>query len=162
MTTEHDLFIETSGRLVGLLGRLFRHRGFASLCVLACIIEAIIMAMPPYAIGLAVARLDGFAAIEAGDEPGTLTTKPLVLTGTHLVINAECGEDGHVAVEIIDHAGTPLPDFSLDRADHITGDSIRALSTWKDNPDIGKLNGRPLKLRFHLRNARLYSFAVVV
>lgn len=113
-------------------------------------------------IGLAVARLDGFAAIEAGDEPGTLTTKPLVLTGTHLVINAECGEDGHVVVEILDHAGKPLPDFSLDRADRITGDSVRALSTWKANPDIGKLNGRPLKLRFHLRNARLYSFVVVV
>ena len=90
-----------------------------------------------------------------------MTTKPLILTGTHLVINAECDKGGHIAVEILDKKGNPLPYFSLEDAGHFTGDSVRAVVTWKDNPDIVKLMAKAVKLRFHARNARLYSFTAL-
>ena len=112
-------------------------------------------------IGLAIARLDGFAAMTAGDRPGTLTTRPLNLTGTRLVINAECDPEGYVAVEILDCGEKPLSDFALASADRFTGDDVRAIVSWNDNPDIGKLRGRAVRLRFHLKSARLYSFAAL-
>ena len=35
---------------------------------------------------------------------------------------------------------------------------IRASCAWMENADVGKLAGRPVKLRFKLRGATLYSF----
>jgi len=47
-------------------------------------------------------------------------------------------------------------------ARRFTGDSVRAVETWQDNPDIGKLSGKVVKVRFHIRDPRLYSFAVII
>jgi len=112
-------------------------------------------------IGLATVRLDGFAAIEGGAAAGALLTRPMRLSGTHLLVNAECSEVGYVAVEVLDQEGRPVDGLTRDEADHVTGDSVRHVVSWKENPDIGRIAGRVVRLRFDMKDARLYSFAVL-
>jgi len=110
------------------------------------------------AIGLAKLRLDGWVSVYAGGEPGMLTTKPLKFAGDKLVINADA-QDGWVGVEILGRTGQrPVPGFSLADCDRFSGDSVRNTVKWRGNSDLSPLQGRPLRLRFHLQNAKLYSF----
>jgi hypothetical protein len=136
-----------------------------------------------YAIGLAKLRLDGFASIEGYDPEGTLTTHPLIFEGDHLVINARAPEKpfagvsmthpitnaretvraaegpfGKVRVEILDAQGIPQKGFGVAESDPFSGDEIRHVVTWKGNRDVSHLAGKPIRLRFYLANAALYSF----
>ena len=108
-------------------------------------------------IGLATLRLDGFVSVNAGAEAGTLTTKPLVFLGDTLVVNANAA-GGSLTVEALDADGKPIAGFGTADCKPMTTDGIRQVLTWKDNPDCFLLQGRPIKLRFHLKNAKLYSF----
>ena len=60
-------------------------------------------------------------------------------------------------VELQDTDGRPLPGFSLADSAEITGDQIEHTVSWKNGSDVGTLAGRPVRLRFALRNADLYS-----
>ena len=68
-----------------------------------------------------------------------------------------------------DEAGNPIPGFVLRDADEINGNHVRVLARWRaevvekmqrpeGDPDVGALAGRPVRLRFVMRDARLYSF----
>ncbi|HSW47189.1 MAG TPA: hypothetical protein VLM89_16620, partial [Phycisphaerae bacterium] len=46
-------------------------------------------ATDPAVTGLAVLRRDGFASMDAGETPGTLTTRPLTFNGKYLFVNAD-------------------------------------------------------------------------
>jgi hypothetical protein len=110
------------------------------------------------AVGFATLRLDGWASIDGGDREGTLTTKPMIFeTGNKLVINASATR-GSVAVEIVDEDGDPLPGFRKADCVAFDDDAIRHTVLWGGEPDLSQLVGRALRLRFHLKNAKLYSF----
>ncbi len=66
------------------------------------------------AVCLAVLRRDGFISLDAGEEPGTLLTKPFVLGGTTLHVNADA-KSGEVAVTLL---GWRRPDFCRLRTRH--------------------------------------------
>ncbi|MDA0835341.1 MAG: hypothetical protein O3A29_18855 [Planctomycetota bacterium] len=110
-----------------------------------------------YAVGLATLRLDGFVSVNAGDDEGTLTTRPLVFFGDTLEINANA-EGGSLRVEAIDDEGNPIKGFNKTDADPLTSDDVHHILSWKGNADCHLLQGRPIRLRFHLQNAKLYSF----
>lgn len=61
-------------------------------------------------------------------------------------------------VELLDAQGQPIPGFSAADGTPITTDSVRHIVRWKDNPDCQLLQAHPIRLRFHLKNARLYAF----
>ena len=117
--------------------------------------------VPPNGIGLATMRLDGFASLDGSPRGGTLTTKPFTFEGTKLTVNARAL--GHITVEILDADGQPIEGYNPLST---TGDSVsqsphydpvlRRTSPWTG---LGKLNGRPIRLRFHLWNTQLYAFA---
>ena len=111
----------------------------------------------PNGIGLAKLRLDGFVSVDAGAEEGTLTTKPLVVGGSRLVVNADA-QSGQVLVEILDVDGKPLAAFNKHDCDPMQVDKIRHTITWNGKLDLTQLAGKAIKLRFYLRNAKLYSF----
>ena len=115
-------------------------------------------------IGLATLRLDGFVSIDAVKE-GVLTTKPLTFKGTRLEINAEIRRHaavqdwrGYVKVEVQDDRGRAIPGYSAEECDPFTGDSVHHIVTWRGNPDVSPLQDRPVRLKFHMRRAKLYSF----
>ena len=109
-------------------------------------------------IGLARLRLDGWVSVDAGDETGSLTTKPLRFDGKDLVINA-VAKDGWVTVAVLDQHGEPHPGFSAADCQRFSGDRVRHVVSWKDGSDISQLRDQPVRLRFQMKNASLYSFA---
>jgi len=109
------------------------------------------------AVGLARLRLDGFISIDPGGR-GTVTTKPLKMSGDRLVVNANATHSS-VQVEILGADGEPMEGYGIDQADPITGDSVRHVATWNGKSDVSALQGHPIALRFHLDRCKLFSFA---
>jgi hypothetical protein len=110
------------------------------------------------AIGRATLRLDGFVSLRAGDREAVITTRPLVLQGRELVVNADCPR-GALTVEVLDEDGKPLQGYTRKDADRFTGDAVRHVATWKGGADVSPLAGKTVRLRFYLRDGDLYSFA---
>ena len=115
---------------------------------------------PTGGVGLARLRLDGWVSIDAGPAGGTLTTKPIVFEdkAKRLVINAHALEGGWIVVEILDESGKTLSGFGKDDCCAFQHDALRHVVVWDGRSDVSQLAGKPIRLRFHLRNARLYSF----
>jgi len=108
-----------------------------------------------------VIRTDGFVSVHASYQGGELLTKPLHFSGNHLVINHATSAAGSIRVEITDSSGTPLPGHSAKDCRDIYGDDINHVVTWKSGPDISDLAGKPIRLRFVMRDADLYSIQTV-
>lgn len=102
-------------------------------------------------------RTDGFISVNAPFAGGEFVTKPLTFTGRELVVNFSAGAAGGLRVEIQDAAGEPLPGFTFADAVEQVGDEIERVVSWKGGGDIGGLAGRPVRLRFVMRDADLYS-----
>lgn len=101
-------------------------------------------------------RLDGFVSVRASR--GEVVTKPLRFQGDRLSINYAAPQ-GQVRVEILDAAGKPIDGYRASQALPCDGDAIEQTVRWQGGADVGRLAGRPVRLRFVLRNADLYSFA---
>lgn len=106
-------------------------------------------------------RVDGFASISAGFAGGHLITKPFTFTGKRLELNYETSAAGSIRVEIQDAAGGPIPGYTLADATEIFGDEIARIHAWKQTSDVASLSGKPIRLRFVMRDADLYSFRFV-
>ena len=106
----------------------------------------------------AVLRLDGFLSADAEYTGGELTTRPLVFDGDRLQLNLSTGAGGVLRVEILDENGKPESGFSLAEADGINGNYIRVLASWRGSSGLGSLAGKPVQLRFVMRDTKLYSF----
>ena len=103
-------------------------------------------------------RLDGFVSANAPMKGGELMTKPLKFDGAKLVLNFSTSAAGSLRVEVQTPDGKPVEGFALaDCPDHF-GDSVERVVTWKGGADVGALAGRPVRLRFQLKDADLYSF----
>ena len=109
--------------------------------------------------GLATLRRDGFAAMAADDEPGSLTTRPLSFSGANLFVNAACA-DGELRVEVLDARGEVVPGYSAADCVPLAGDSTRHRMTWRGDVSLAPLAGRPVRFRFLLRRGALYAFWV--
>ena len=102
-------------------------------------------------------RLDGFVSVTAGWKGGELLTKPLVFKGSQLHLNFATSAAGSLRVEVQDAKGRPLPGFALADCDVQFGDSVDRAVTWKNNPNLGALVGKPVRLRFALKDANLFA-----
>lgn len=102
-------------------------------------------------------RTDGFSSVNAPYAGGSMTTRPLTFAGRELVLNYATSAAGTVRVELLDTAGKPVAGHTLDECDPIIGDEIERVATWKANPDVSKLAGTPVRLRFVMNDADLFS-----
>jgi hypothetical protein len=105
--------------------------------------------------GLALLRRDGFAAMEGS---GSLTTTPVVFTGNHLFVNAAV--DGDIRIELLgvdDSVLIPAADCVP-----VKGDSTRHRVTFSPPIDLGAHSERPVRFRFLLDRAKLFSFWVAL
>jgi len=109
--------------------------------------------------GLAVLRRDGFASMDAGSDEGTLTTRPLRFSGKHLFVNVAAAE-GELRAEVLDEKGQSVPSFAREKCEPIRADKTLVRIRWSGVEDLASLAGKPVRFRFYLRNARLYSFWV--
>lgn len=109
--------------------------------------------------GLAILRRDGFASMQAGDQEGRLTTRPVLFHGRHLFVNVDAPE-GELRVEVLDRAGQAIEPYTRDNCDVVRTDGTLQSVKWKGAGDLEKLAGKPVRFRFHLRQGKLYSFWV--
>ena len=102
-------------------------------------------------------RLDGFVSINAGYGGGEVLTRPLTFSGKELVINYATSAPGSIEVEIQDAMGHPLPGLTMDEATAIYGDEIEHVVQFVSGSDLSGLAGHPVRLRFVMKDADLYS-----
>lgn len=113
----------------------------------------------PNAISRLVLRRDGFVSVRAGLAQGEFTTPPLRFSGEQLLLNVDTSSSGEARVEIQDENGKPIPGFALEDCDLIhSANEIHRPVRWNGKSDLRSLAGRPVRLRFVLRDLDLYAF----
>jgi hypothetical protein len=103
-------------------------------------------------------RRDGFVSATAPLSGGWLVTKPIVFDGEQLKINFETSAAGSLQVEIQDAQGEPVPGFTLPECPSLFGNSTDYAVEWKSKAKLSDLAGKPIRLRFVLKDADLYAF----
>lgn len=117
-------------------------------------------------------RLDGFVSIYAPMAGGELITRPLTYEGVEkdedgevaLFLNYSTSAAGSIRVEIQDMKGNPIPGFALEDSPVLYGDSTEEEFAWvrpdtrTDTNALNSMRGRPIRLRFVLKDADLYAF----
>ncbi|MDC0278890.1 hypothetical protein OAL43_01650 [bacterium] len=105
-----------------------------------------------------VIRTDGFISAHAGSTTGYLLTKPILFSGDGLEINYQAAQNGSVRAEIQTLDGGPIAGFSFKDCPPMIGDSIAAPINWKSKKTLESLSGKPIRLRFEIKNAEVYAF----
>jgi hypothetical protein len=102
-------------------------------------------------------RTDGFVSLNAGYTGGEMVTRVLRFSGRELVLNYSTSAAGSVRVEIQSPDGQALPRYRLPDCRSLVGDEIEGLVHWRRGADVGALAGKPVRLRFVLQDADVYS-----
>jgi hypothetical protein len=106
------------------------------------------------AIGLATLRLDGFCSLDGSFDKAVVTTKPLNLPPGELRLNAAC-RFGSVVVEVLDEAGNAVDGYL---SQPVEGDGTSLPVVFPGGKSLANVSTSPVRLRFTLKNARLFSF----
>lgn len=107
-------------------------------------------------------RTDGFVSLHAGGEDfGEMITRPFIFSGDRLEVNYATSATGSIWFELCDEEGNPLEGFSMDDSETLYGNEIAHVVQWQGEADMGELAGQPVRLRFRLHDADLYSFRFV-
>jgi len=106
-------------------------------------------------------QIDGLAAVHADYEPGEMLTKLFTFDGNPLTLHLSSSAAGGVFVEIQDAGGTPVPGFTLGDCVELNTDDLARVVTWKNGADLRSLAGKPIRLRFHLKDEDLFAMQLV-
>ncbi|HQE82799.1 MAG TPA: hypothetical protein PLM14_07330 [Candidatus Hydrogenedentes bacterium] len=109
-------------------------------------------------LGRAILRLDGFVSLDAGYAWGEFTTPPLIFAGDSLALNVDTGAGGVAFVEILDAEGAAIEGFSRAEAVPACGNDVALRAKWTGAAALGALGGKPVRLRFSMRDCKLYAF----
>ena len=117
-------------------------------------------------IGLAKLPRDGFVSLEgARHEFSRVTTRTFTFEGDELGLNMQAAlqqwgaEACEVKVEILDGRHAPIEGFGFEEADTISTTAVDHVVTWRGgDADVSGLVGRPVRLKIHFKNAKLYAF----
>ena len=113
-------------------------------------------------ISRVISRRDGFTSVRGAYTGGEFTTPPIVFSGSKLLINVDTSATGLARVGILDEKGSPLEGFAAEHCDLIhTANEINRGVSWRGNSDVGKVAGKPVRIKFVVRNADLYAFQFV-
>lgn len=124
--------------------------------------------------GLAFIGKDRFIGLQAGPEGGYLLTRQFILDGDKIEINCLSQVQNPapdlgslIKAELLqapeDHfTAMPYPGFSMKECDPITvKDEFHQAISWNGKSDLSGLRGKPVYIRFYVRNTNLYTFRVV-
>ena len=102
-------------------------------------------------------RTDGFISLRAPWHGGEMVTRPVRFSGKSLSMNFATSAAGSVKVEMQEPNGHPIAGYTLDDASKMIGDFMERPIAWHGRTDVSPLAGRPVRLRFVMRDADLYS-----
>lgn len=102
-------------------------------------------------------RIDGFGSLHAKSLEGVVETKLLSFAGKELSLNVATSAAGFVKVEVLNEDGSVAEGFSAEDCDLIYGDTLDRRVSWNGSSDMSALQGKAVRLRFHMKEADLYS-----
>ena len=102
-------------------------------------------------------RTDGFVSLRAPWCGGEMVTKPIQFSGNALTMNFATSAAGSIKIELQQPNGEPIAGYRLEDAKEMRGDVIDQAVSWNGNTDVSALSGQPVRLRFVMRDADLYS-----
>ena len=111
-----------------------------------------------FSTGLATLRRDGFYSMDAGSTQGTLTTRTIKFSGSHLFVNVN-DPAGQLLVDVLDSSGNVIPGFAAANSTPVAANTTLQEITW-NGANLAALAGQTVKFRFYLTNGSLYSFWV--
>jgi hypothetical protein len=103
-------------------------------------------------------RVDGFASLHCGYAGGHAITKPVLFAGREFSLNFSTSAAGGVKVGFEEVDGTPIPGFSVEDCVMQIGNEIDRRVSWKSGRDVSALAGKPVRIRFSMKDADLFSF----
>ena len=106
----------------------------------------------------AIWGLDRFVAAQAGPGSGHIVTPTLRFAGNAFAVNLDAGASGRLRVGVEKPNGQAIKGFSLDECHPVYGNGVALTVRWKGEANVKRLVGQPVRLRFVMRNAKLYSF----
>jgi hypothetical protein len=109
-------------------------------------------------LALATLRPDGWAGYEpvSSDAKAVVTTKPLKVDAVSLSVTADVQDGGSVVVAIVDEYGKELV-----RSEPVGNTVTSGRIKWQaDVKDLASMGDGKARLKFVLRNAKLYAFQV--
>ena len=65
---------------------------------------------------------------------------------------------GSVRIEVQDLQGNAWPGYGLKECPEIFGDEIEGVVRWPGGSDLSGVAGRPVRLRFAMKDADIYAF----
>lgn len=109
-------------------------------------------------LGLATLRVDGFASLNADSTPGTVTTRPLTFSAGKLFVNAEIGQGGWIKTALLAPDKQPIENYTVEDAVTVTKGGLAQSVKWQKSDKLKLPEGEHIRLKFTLKNAKLYSF----
>ena len=86
-----------------------------------------------------------------------MLTRPFRFDGGELLVNYATSAAGSIRIELRDATGAAIDGFALDDCDLIIGDDVDRAVTWNGSADVSRMAQRPIRLRFAMKDADLYS-----
>lgn len=99
-------------------------------------------------------RKDGFACCMADGEERVVITKPLIFEGKDLHLNFSTSAYGYIYIDILDEDGNKIGEKE---SFEIYGDTIDRTIYFDDGSDFSEFSGKPVRLRFRMRDSKLFS-----
>lgn len=118
-------------------------------------------------IGRLTQRLDGFVSADFDYTGGEFTTPLVTFSGPSLHLNVDCSGLGELWVELRDERGIPIgaynrsppyEGYSMTESIPIDRNHLAAPARWLKHDNVADLIGRPVRLHFKGRAAKLYAF----
>ena len=81
------------------------------------------------------------------------------MKGKQLHVNASC-KGGELRIEILDDAGESINRYTASECRPISDDAVDIPVRWRNNETLEPLVDRPVRFKFHLNKAKLFSFWV--
>lgn len=106
-------------------------------------------------IGLVKIKRDRYVAREAGASGGSFRTPLVTLEGDAMTLNIDA-RNGEARVQVLAPDGRPIPGYAEKDCAAIHGDVLAAPVRWAR--PWSALKGKPVRLEFFLKQARLYAF----
>lgn len=112
---------------------------------------------PPLGAGAWALWPEGRLVALHAPQDGSFQLHPLLFQGREVHLNFRTAIAGFVQIEALGPDGQPLPGHSFADCDLLNGDELDRVVTWRGRADLGHADGAPVRLRFRMRSADLFS-----
>ena len=110
-------------------------------------------------IGAGYVKQGRFVGYHANKVRGELLTRPFLLTGKSLILNANASQ-GKIKVGIAYANGTSVKGYDKNDFIVVSGDELELPLKWKAKKDLTELLAKKIRLRIEVDNGAIYGFKI--